>query len=350
MNTSTAALGALLALLSGVLNGVSMLPMRYLGKWEWENVWLLYILFACVLMPVTMVVFTVHDPIQLLALAPLGAMLGAVVGGGLWGLGAILFGQAVSATGISLTNTIVMAISSSMGSLLPLLILHPASLSGLHGRMIVAGTAVAIVGMVFSGVAGHRREQNRRQMNCEGKEGEGELVGKRRPFHIGILLCIGAGILSAVFNIGFSLAQPMIVSAESGGYSASDATNFIWLLMLGMGAMANAAYCVYLLVKNGSVRKFLLPGGSRLYLLTSAMGLTWGGSMFVYGEATNRLGPLGTVVGWPLFLTTALLVGNLCGVIAGEWRATTRATRCWMGIGMVTLIVAILVLGKAGTL
>lgn len=80
------------------------------------------------------------------------------------------------------------------------------------------------------------------------------------------------------------------------------------------------------------------------------MGLTWGGSIFAYGKATARLGPLGTAIGWPLFLTTALAVGNLCGVIAGEWRSTSIKTRAWMGSGLAALVLAILVLGKSGSL
>jgi len=35
--------GSLLAILSGLMNGSFTLPMRFLGRWEWENVWSLFI-------------------------------------------------------------------------------------------------------------------------------------------------------------------------------------------------------------------------------------------------------------------------------------------------------------------
>jgi L-rhamnose-H+ transport protein len=120
--------------------------------------------------------------------------------------------------------------------------------------------------------------------------------------------------------------------------------------MLVPGGVVNIAFCVYLLIKNHSGRKFLLPGGSRLYVLTALMGLFWGGAIYIYGEASTRLGTLGPAIGWPLFLTTGLLVSNICGIFTGEWRSTSSNTRWWMASGLATLLVAILVLGKAGAM
>jgi L-rhamnose-H+ transport protein len=350
MTTSIATLGAILAVISGIMNGVFALPMRFLGRWDWENVWLPYILVACLIMPATVVCFTVSAPLALLAASPLSAVVAALVCGSLWGFGAIMFGQAVSAVGISLTNTIALAISASLGSLLPMLILNPSSLSSKHGIMVLAGTAIAIAGMVVSGVAGRLREQNHLALNKVEKEGEGTLVGRRRPMRIGMLLCIGAGILSAVFNIGFSFAQPIIAAGISAGRPASDGTNLVWLLLLGSGGIVNVIFCVYLLIKNSSAQKFLLPGLLRLTVSTILMGLFWGGAIFLYGEASTRLGSLGPALGWPLFLTTGLLVSNVCGIFTGEWRSTAANTKWWMGWGLVVLAAAILVLGEAGTM
>jgi L-rhamnose-H+ transport protein len=350
MTASLAMFGAILAVVSGIMNGVFALPMRYLGRWDWENVWLPYIVVACLLLPAGIVCFTVAAPMAIFAASPVSAIVAALVCGSLWGFGAIMFGQAVSAVGISLTNTIALAISASLGSLLPMFILNPSSLSSKHGLMVLAGTAIAIVGMVVSGKAGTLREKNHRALNKVEAEGEGTLVGRRRPMRVGMILCIGAGILSAVFNIGFSFAQPIIAAGIHAGHAASDGTNLVWLLLLGSGGIVNVIFCVYLLIKNGSARKFLLPGLGRLSVSTLLMGLFWGGAIFVYGEASTRLGSLGPALGWPLFLTTGLLVSNVCGVFTGEWKSTAVNTKWWMGWGLVLLAAAILVLGEAGTM
>jgi L-rhamnose-H+ transport protein len=350
MTVAAATAGAFFAVTSGIINGVFSLPMRFLGKWEWENVWLLFILVCCVIMPIAVVSLTVSSPLAILAQAPSAAVVAAISGGCLWGFGAIMFGQAVSAVGISLANTIVLALSASLGSVLPMIILNSSSIPSRHGVLVLFGTAIAIAGIVMSGVAGRLREQNRSPFNKLHQEGEGTLVGRRRPMRTAMLLCVGAGVLSAVFNIGFSLAQPVIAAGERAGFPPSAGTSLVWLLMLGSGAIVNVAFCLYLVAKNKSGHKFLLPDSSRLYLLTAVMGLFWGGSIFVYGEASTRLGKLGPAIGWPLFLTTGLLVSNVCGIFTGEWRSVSSTTRWWVGSALGALAIAILVLGKAAAM
>ncbi len=65
MNSLLAA-GIALAILSGLMNGTFTLPMRYLGKWSWENVWTVFVVVACVVLPVVMFSATVAHPIAVL--------------------------------------------------------------------------------------------------------------------------------------------------------------------------------------------------------------------------------------------------------------------------------------------
>jgi len=51
INSSVVGLGILLAAVSGLMNGTFTLPMRYLGRWSWENVWALFIVTSCLVMP-----------------------------------------------------------------------------------------------------------------------------------------------------------------------------------------------------------------------------------------------------------------------------------------------------------
>jgi len=43
------------------MNGSFTLPMRFLGRWEWENVWSLFILVSCLLMPTVLI--TIMPPL-----------------------------------------------------------------------------------------------------------------------------------------------------------------------------------------------------------------------------------------------------------------------------------------------
>jgi len=337
--------GALLAILSGLMNGSFTLPMRYLGRWEWENVWILFIVSSCLLLPVAIVAATAPQSWTILLSIPAHAFWIAALTGFAWGFGAIMFGQSVSAIGISLANTFVLAISSALGSLLPLLILSPEKLFQRSGRMILLGVFLVVLGIVFCGKAGSMREK---AAGVQSKAERGDLVGRARPLAIALLLVIGAGLLSAVFNIGFALAQPIAGYGRSEGLSQFASINLIWLVMLAAGSVSNLGFCLYLLIRNRSFSKFVQRGSARLYWLALLMGLLWGGSIFVYGAAVPRLGMLGTSIGWPLSLATGLLLANAIGLVLGEWKRAPQRARNYMFSGIATLLIAIVVLSQAG--
>ena len=275
--------------------------------------------------------------------APAQAVLIAAVAGLAWGFGALMFGQSVSAIGISLANTLVLAISASLGSLLPLVLLSRSRIFEPSGQKVLAGVAVSIAGIALCGNAGRLREKA-----AAGNSDRGDLVGKARPLGVALLLAAGSGVLSGLFNIGFSLAQPIAAYARTAGLGEFDATNLIWWIMLGAGSLANLGFCLYLFLKSGNFQKFRAPGGLRLYSLSTLMALLWGGSIFVYGAAVPRLGSLGTSIGWPLSLATGLLLANAIGIALGEWRNAPRQARTWMYSGIAILLLAIVVLSKAG--
>lgn len=336
--------GALLAILSGLMNGSFTLPMRFLGRWQWENVWSLFIIVSCLLMPAAIVTVIAPQSWEILVHAPASAVWIAVLTGFAWGFGAVLFGQSVSAIGISLANTLVLAISSALGSLLPILILAPRKLLQPTSERILAAVAVELAGISLCGWAGRLREQ------AAGVGAErGGMVGHARPVGVALLMAAGAGVLSAVFNIGFSLAQPISDYGHAAGLSQFSSTNLIWCVMLGAGSFANLGFCFFLFRKNRSLTKFVLPGSSRLYALSTLMALLWGGSIFVYGAATPRLGSLGTSIGWPLSLAVGLLLANVIGMSLGEWRQAPARARTWMYSGIAVLLVAIVLLSRASS-
>jgi L-rhamnose-H+ transport protein len=117
--------------------------------------------------------------------------------------------------------------------------------------------------------------------------------------------------------------------------------------MLAAGSIANLVFCGYLLVQNRSLAKFTQGGAARLYGLAGLMAVLWGGSIFVYGAAAPRLGPLGTSIGWPLSLATGLLLANAIGIALGEWRRTPAGAKRLMYSGILFLLVAIVVLSRA---
>src|SRR5688500_9104575 len=99
-------LGIVYALLSGTANGLFSAPMKLIPVWKWENIWLVFIVVACILMPVAMVCGVDNLPAVLETLP--GPAVAAALGFGFaWGFGAILFGLSVDRLGVSLANSMV---------------------------------------------------------------------------------------------------------------------------------------------------------------------------------------------------------------------------------------------------
>jgi len=147
--------------------------------------------------------------------------------------------------------------------------------------------------------------------------------------------------MSAVFNVGYALALPIADTGVAAGLSRFSATNFIWLLMLVAGAIPNLVYCIVLMIRNHSAALIVAPQAAKPWLMSILMGVLWGGSIFLYGAATPRLGDIGPSIGWPLSLAVGLLVANLMGTLLGEWRGVSPAAIRKMKMGVLTLVLAI---------
>jgi L-rhamnose-H+ transport protein len=333
-------LGLFFALASGVCNGLFTAPMKIVARWKWEHIWLVFILTSCIVMPLAVVSATVSDLGALWASWPRTAVLFALTFGFAWGFGAILFGLSVDRLGVSLANSLAIGLSSALGSLVPLLVQGTFRLE-LRQLILFFGILTYLAGVGLCGAAGSRREGD-----VTGQAASGSALAT------GYLFSIGAGVMSAVFNVGYTLALPVADAGMHLGYSRFAATNAIWLLMLGAGSIPNIAFCAYLVAKHRTAGLFFSPGPHRTWGLSILMGLLWGASIFLYGAATPLLGDIGPSIGWPLSLAVGLLVANLMGVLLGEWRKAGPDAVRMMRFGILMLLAAVLICAisaKAGT-
>jgi L-rhamnose-H+ transport protein len=153
--------------------------------------------------------------------------------------------------------------------------------------------------------------------------------------------------MSAVFNIGYSLALPIAEAGVRLGFHRFLATNCIWLLMLGAGAIPNIVYCGSLLKKHRTFGLFFAPGPQKAWGLSISMGVLWGGSIFLYGAATPLLGDMGPSIGWPLSLAVGLVVANVMGLLLGEWKSVEPEAGRRMRAGVILMLAAIVLCALA---
>lgn len=238
---------------------------------------------------------------------------------------------------MALTFAIVLGITSSLGSLLPLLVQNPAELFSRRGQVLLAGLALVILGIILCSKAGALRE---RAQNPQAVQ--------RRGTFTGLLICIASGVLSPALNFGFVFGEPLKQEAIRRGASADFAGNALWALALGGGFFVNAGYAVYLLGKNRTWRVYSSQEARGWYWAGAAlMGFLWYIGVSIYGMGAAAMGPLGGVLGWPIFMSTVIIMANVWGAATGEWKGAGAQAMRLMWTGAAILVAAIAVIAQA---
>lgn len=332
----TTGAGMCLLVVAGVMNASFALPMKFVRGWAWENTWLLWSVFALLLLPMALAFSAIPGFGAILQGAGHVALMVALLGAA-WGVAQVLFGLALDKIGIALTFSIVLGLSAAMGSIVPLLRLHADRLFTRAGLVSLGGVALVLLGVAISAVAGKMRD---RATNTDA-------AAAKPHFGAGLLMAIASGICASMMNVGFAYGAPLAAAASTHGANSLWQTDAIWVPLMAGGFVPNLLYCVYLLGKRKTARQYT---GRTLWPnvpLALAMGVLWFGSSVLYGIATAFLGELGPVVGWPLFMSLIVIVASVLGVWTGEWRgAGSRALRT-QGVAVLILVAAVVVLSRA---
>ena len=332
-------LALLLIAASGMMQGTFVVPLKATVKWEYENSWLLFCFIGFVALPLLLGCYTIPQFSQVLLTSPLKDVLLAALFGIAWGCGAVLFGLGAEKLGVGLGLSIIVGVSSTLGSLIPWVIAGPQPLS--YSLLLWVGVVVMLAGVVVCARAGMLREQKHKFKTQEETH--------RRPFAKGLLICVASGVLVSCLNLGFISGARVTVRAENLGATHANAPNMLWTIIMGAGFVPNALYCGWLLVRKRSWQKFVARESVSYLGWTFIMGILWTGSLIVYGLGVNKIGALGPSLGWPILSSVNIMTSNLWGVITGEWRGAGREAARIMTIGILILLLAIGVFGWAST-
>lgn len=317
----------LLVIAGGVLAGVFAFPMKRLTEWQWENIWFAYSCFGFVLIPILVINLAVPRLGIVYNSVAQSCLLTVLGSGYAWGWGCALFGVGIRRLGMGLGFTLILGISTVLGALAPFLLIRGAGV--LHVQWLISGLLLLVVGIAFCGRAGLLRHQTA----IEGS------------YLAGLVICVLGGVLSATFNFGAAAAAPIQRAALTQGAAGWGAANAFWPLMLLGGFLGNATYCTILFVRHNSLRNFWTTG-ARGWIICFAMGTVWIAGVLLYGLGSFRMGPLGTVLGWPFFMSLMVLSAYGLGLVTGEWRGASTSSRVWMNTGVVTITAALFLVAK----
>jgi L-rhamnose-H+ transport protein len=319
-------------IIAGVLQGVFAVPMKYASGWKYENIWLVFSFSGMVALPWMLAAATVPRMGRVYVLTSAKTLFSIAGFGACWGIGATLTGVGLSMLGIGLGLAIILALSASLGSLIPLIILNPQHLHTRQGHIYLLATTIMITGIVFCARAGWLRDAIR----------DRDLTGKSRgSFLAGLIVCCSSGLLSSALNFSYAFGTEAARHALDLGAPSIWSTGVVTALAVTGGFLANFLYCGHLLLRNDTIRQFAGRGAGFGWLCGALMGLFWFGGQTLYGLGISRMGGLGVVVGWPLLMGMIIITGNAAGVLTGEWKGVSRESKCFLVTGMVVILAAL---------
>ncbi len=330
-------LGFVFVLFAGMSQGSFYLPATYTKKWEWEHSWVVFSISAMLIINWLVTFILIPNIWQVLGSITskeLGIILLCGVG---WGIGAIGTGLGMDRLGMALAYPIILGLVACLGALVPLAVYYPETLLMTKGFVLMGGTALVLVGIIMISRAGSRKDPG----------GASAIKGS---FAAGLAICIMAGVLSCLFNIGYAYSARLADQAKELGTPEMFASIAVWLPFLTIGCVVNAGYSIYLMVKRGTGKDFAGPGFGRNLVLGSLMGLLWMGGVYFYSVGATLLGKWGVVVGWILFMSSLILTGNLWGIFKGEWKGAPKDARSLLNRGIIVLMIAIVIVAYSNSL
>ncbi len=71
------------------------------------------------------------------------------------------------------------------------------------------------------------------------------------------------------------------------------------------------------------------------------MALLHDGAIVLFGMGASKLGPLGVAVGYAVFMSFAIIVGNINGFLTREWKGASRRSVLWLAAGILVLVAGV---------
>ncbi len=247
-----------------------------------------------------------------------------------WGCAVVLAGKALDLVGFSISTALLYGSSVALGSLGALFLIDRAKLFSAAGLKILAWDIVLLVGVVLCAQAGRLREP--------------ASAPNRSRTRLGIFCSLLAGVLSTMFNIVLATGAPIRDQAIALGAGPNLASNAIWSLAVSAGSLPSIIWCAYLVMRRSNWSLYKKAHSGANVLLCIAMGVLWISGTVVYGISTARLGRLGPALGWPLYMSSIIITGNLWGWGLGEWGGASRSSvkLLWGGVAVQILGIVLL--------
>lgn len=346
-------LGFGLLLIGAICGGSFGLPSKFAKKdTPWEVLWGPFFLMVTILIPVVVAPLVVNDLGGIYSRVNAehsGTIVTVLLFGLLWGLGSMTLGMSFAFIGLSLAYALNYGAQIVFGSMGPMLISHSDQVFTSHGGVILAGVAVCLAGVIVSGKAGILKEESSQGgLEAEALGESPAASGKNPKMLIGLLIGVTSGILCACWAVALEFTKPIGAEATAGKLNPEWAAAWaVTALILWGGAVSSCLYCIVQLTKNKTWGHFAKPGVGLVLALAAAMAVLHDAAVFFLGLGMFKLGKeLSVTVGYPVFMSFAIIVGNVHGFRTGEWKGASRRSVGWIVAGIALLVIGVCILAK----
>ncbi len=350
-------LGFGLMLIGAVCGGSFGLPSKYAKEdTPWEVLWGPFFFFATIVIPCIVAPLVVDDLGGIYSRVSTDTIVYALIFGLLWGLGSMTLGMSFAFIGLSLAYALNYGAQIVFGSMMPLalvpgewekLLEADGTLAG-YSYMIFSGVAVCVVGVIVCGRAAILKDQS---LKTEPTAQPDTSAVKKPRILIGLIIGVASGILCACYAVASAYAGPIGDEAVLDNLNAPwEAAWAVTAIILWGGAVSSGLYCVFQLTKNKTWGHFTRPGAGLVLLLAAAMAVLHDAAIFFFGLGWINLKDLGVPIGYPVFMSFAIIVGNVHGFRTGEWKGASRQSIAWIMAGIALLIVGVCVLAAGKTM
>ena len=280
--------------------------------------------------------------------------------GAAYGIGGTAFGVAIRYVGFSVTYAMAIGVSTVVGTAYAIAKGDTSILeAGAHiqtflaktgSAWVVSGVGIGVIGIVFCGMAGRWKE--REQSGADGQH------TANRNSVIGLLLCLLAGVLSAVYGMALTEGAPIAKLAElkAAGHTvlgidaATFCNNAIYPFSNSGAFLTTALYCLYLHRKHRTLGEVVvMPEGAERaslrvnWAMAILTGCLWYGQFFFYGFGHFFIMKVDGFeqTCWAVHMIMLILLGTLIGVAFKEWKGCGMRTRAAL-----ILAISLLIAGK----
>ena len=350
--------GVLFHFIGGFASGSFYIPYKKVRGWSWESYWITGGVFSWLIVPPIAAYLTIPNFSTIITNASGSVIFWTYLMGLLWGIGGLTYGLGVRYLGVSLGSSIILGLCSVFGSLIPSVYYNYNPTTGkdtIHdlmtttwGQLVLLGLAVCVLGIVICGKAGGMKDKDLKGQVQENTEFN---------LALGLIVSVISGVLSACFSFGIEagssmakIANDVWMAQNAGQGEFLYRNNVIYVVILWGGLTTNFLWCMYLNFKNKSFGDYTNERTPlfKNYLFSAIAGTTWFLQFFFYGMGESRLG--NGASSWILHMAFIILVANSWGLVLHEWRGVSKKTMTTIGVGILTIILSVLIVGYGNSL